>query len=400
MKGKIQLSTLCYILGIFWIYKFECLLYVSKLFSAFYFGLSLIQLFIAAYLLQINKYKINRYDKLIIVFCGLMVATNVINKTSYTHCLKEVIRILLMCSTAKIGIISDEGKFFKWAYKISITCTLLNTISAIIFPHSMYVDATGAATVFLLGGDNSTIRLYILSIMFGVLYNFFHKKKYIIPLFAILNLTLFAFLRDIATAKLMIVAIIAFLVLLEVKDIRLLTPTFAILFNALIFFTVVIMQSISNFYIIIFQALGRNATLTSRTILWNISLKWILDRPLFGYGYLDDDSFNLMVKERTTTGLYNTGNPHNTYLTLLMAGGVVLFAFFVLILVKTSKMSKDCPILITNVLSGFLATMMLHAQVEGRDLAYILLICCVIYYVSKNKEGLPIISKKKLKLFG
>lgn len=268
-----------------------------------------------------------------------------------------------------------------------------------IFPNSMYVDAMGAASVFLLGGDNATIRLYILSIMFGVLYNFYHRKKYKIPVFAIFNLILFAFLRDIATAKLMAVIIVAFLLILEVKDIKFLTPTFSIIFNAFIFFTVVIMQSISNFYVNIFEALGRNATLTYRTTLWSISFKWILERPWFGYGYLDDDSFNFMVKERTTTGLFNTGNPHNTYLTLLLAGGIVLLAFFIFILIRTSRMSRECPILITNVLSGFLTTLMLHAQVEGRDQAFILLICCGIYYVSKIKDELPIINKKRLKLF-
>ena len=113
------------------------------------------------------------------------------------------------------------------------------------------------------------------------------------------------------------------------------------------------MQSISNFYVNIFEALGRNATLTYRTTLWSISFKWILERPWFGYGYPDDDSFNFMVKERTTTGLFNTGNPHNTYLTLLLAGGIVLFTFFIIILIRTSKMSRECPIFITNVLSGF-----------------------------------------------
>ena len=102
-----------------------------------------------------------------------------------------------------------------------------------------------------------------------------------------------------------------------------------------------------------------------------------------------------MVKERTTTGLFNTGNPHNTYLTLLLAGGIVLLAFFIFILIRTSRMSRECPILITNVLSGFLTTLMLHAQVEGRDQAFILL----IYYVSKIKDELPIINKKRLKLF-
>lgn len=42
-------------LGIFWIYKFECLLYVDRLFAVFYLGLSLLQLFIAIYLLQRNE---------------------------------------------------------------------------------------------------------------------------------------------------------------------------------------------------------------------------------------------------------------------------------------------------------------------------------------------------------
>ena len=69
------------------------------------------------------------------------------------------------------------------------------------------------------------------------------------------------------------------------------------------------------------QFVGRDATLTGRTILWQITWQSILERPLLGYGYgaywlsrFGDQSYLGWVP----------WHAHNGYLDMQLGGGIIL----------------------------------------------------------------------------
>lgn len=393
VKKKLKASTLCYVIGLLWLYKPEVLTYYHKLFSLSFIAVSLLQLGLAALLLVPKKSKVNLFDGAIIVFCLMLLATTLLHAVPYSECIKEIIRILLIWSTVKIGTSYNLHHFIKTGYQISLLFTLANSLTVLLFPQAMFKDVTGVATVFLLGGDNTSVRLYILCTMFGILYAYYQNNRFDVPWLSLLNMAFFTIARDIATGKIMVVLIFAAVIFLKMKEADWMNPLSALVANGIFFCSFVLMQSVSSIYDAVFLLLGRNSTLTQRTTLWKIALKWISKQPIQGYGYLDADTFNHMVKTFTRTGLHNTGNPHNTYLTILLAGGIPLLIVFILMLFATYQESTNAKKHIRSVLSCFLFIMMFHAQVEGKDTAFIIMVCCMITCLSRAKtQNHPLIT--------
>ncbi len=83
---------------------------------------------------------------------------------------------------------------------------------------------------------------------------------------------------------------------------------------------------------VIFTSLGRDATLTGRTDIWDAALEQVAKRPLLGYGY---KSFWLGLQgHESQEVVYRTSwkvpNSHNGYLDLLLDLGVLGLGSFVL----------------------------------------------------------------------
>jgi exopolysaccharide production protein ExoQ len=90
---------------------------------------------------------------------------------------------------------------------------------------------------------------------------------------------------------------------------------------------------------ILFGAVGKDATLTGRTELWQIILNMIGNRPLFGYGYgafwVDTDN----VTNVWFMAGWEAPNAHNGVLDLCLNAGLIGLIFFVLSLLKTLRNS-------------------------------------------------------------
>ena len=380
MITRITLSKICVWLGLFFLFRPSVLIYYNPNFQWVFFGIAGVQIICACYLARKRRCGISKIEKWVIAFYGFILLNNLIHNTSIVHCLKEVISIATLVYSLKIGSKYNNVNFFKAAYKISLFFTTINTISAILFPESLAVDYMGAASIYILGGDNGSIRLYLFAILFRVLMQGDHKEKNF-PVFEIINIWIFSMIRDIATGV-VVSASITFLLLCvyNKKVFKKFSPYLAILINAIFVSVFVVMQATFNVFAGLLAILGRNATLTSRTFLWSMTVDWIKDRPLFGYGFLDDNSFNSLVQTRTSSGLFNTGNPHNTYLTILLSGGIILLCIFIIILIRISRNCNKFDVFYYNIFAVFLFTFMFHAQVEGRDFTNIIFVSLLFYY--------------------
>jgi O-antigen ligase len=136
-----------------------------------------------------------------------------------------------------------------------------------------------------------------------------------------------------ATALLILGALLLFVPLCYVfrlKDTQALPLTIGLLLlGLLVSFTVV------GYWDVILAALGRDANLTGRTVLWQALLDRIGERPWFGYGY---QSFWALRDVESLDVDYIAGkNPHahNGYIELLLDLGLVGFVPFVLSLLMS-----------------------------------------------------------------
>ena len=147
-----------------------------------------------------------------------------------------------------------------------------------------------------------------------------------------------------------------------------------------LFVILVLISNIDIFSYFIINVLNRDLTLTDRTVIWKITIEKIIQKPLFGNGYVYGKDFQRMLP-------YIIGvNAHNTYLMIMFIGGFVLFSVLIIIFIITIKKydNRDHKKLMF-ILPLMLFVMMTRAQVEGGDINYIIFLVYMIYNY-KNLE--------------
>ena len=229
--------------------------------------------------------------------------------------------------------------------------TFLNTISSIlVYPNALFYDQSDLLSpLFFIGGDNTSIRIYILCILFNFLNYNFLQTNFKIIITNLANMLLFCLVRDLGTGKvcwLIIVFGIIYLMLKKTKIPR--NIIYIILIVQIVLFVIlVLISNIDIFSYFIINVLNRDLTLTDRTVIWKITIEKIIQKPLFGNGYVYGKDFQRMLP-------YIIGvNAHNTYLMIMFP--LMLFV------------------------------MMTRAQVEGGDINYIIFLVYMIYNY-KNLE--------------
>ncbi|MCR0263458.1 O-antigen ligase family protein, partial [[Clostridium] innocuum] len=134
----------------------------------------------------------------------------------------------------------------------------------------------------------------------------------------------------------------------------------------------VLESNIKIFSYIIITLLNRDLTLTTRTIIWEVTLNKIKEKPLIGNGYVSGQQFEAMLPH--IIGV----NAHNTFLMVVFTGGILLLIVFIWLYIIAQKKYED-HYLIMHIIPIVLMVMMLRAQVEGGDIIYIIYICHLIY---------------------
>ncbi len=331
----------------------------------------------------VNKKMATKTDFLVLAFTLVEWVSTIANNGSIPDLLIETETILLLHITCKISFEMDWHKYIQYARNYLLILTLINTVSAVIcYPKALfYYDAFSPA--FLLGGDNTSTRLYIItSMLCGVDIQeeqLRSGKKYLM-LISIINFLIFSVIRDIGNGKVCsAVLLLAYVLFVLLKMKMPPRPIFAVLvFNYTLFVLLVIANKVNLFSFIIIKLLKRNLTLTTRTTIWQITMGKILEKPLLGNGYVSGKTFESFLP--SIIGV----NAHNTLLMVCFIGGVVLSAVFLLLMLEVAKkydratgVSGMWPIPV-----AFLA-MFLRSQIEGGDASYLIFMVVFIDGISR-----------------
>lgn len=248
--------------------------------------------------------------------------------------------------------------------------TVSNTISAIFFPDALYANANGRYVCFLLGEDNASINVYLLCI--GVCMVRAYMKKVRVDLYivvSIASLTIFSFIRETQGGIVCSIALIFAYILYLYKNYRL-KASFVLCSMLAVFIFLVIFQGVLNFDYYVQMYFQRDATLSGRTLIWSKALEMIREKPILGYGnYYSSTLADVIYQSRISTSI----TAHNTYLTNLLAGGILLLIPFVMeLIVVARQVDEQNSTLMTGVSIALLISL-LHGQIEGSDSVYILI---------------------------
>lgn len=371
--SEIKLSDLCIYVGLLYVFRLGSISYLIPKFGIVYYGLATIQLMLALFVYARGDVRLNKTHFGIAGYCATLLFSTYVNGASMQISLNEVFCLLPLLVTVDMLFYRREVAIVRRAARFSIAMVSLNTLTALAFPNAMFRDVTGAPTIFLLGADNSLIPIYMVSSVLEMYKRELEGFDCCIPVISLANLLLFSILRDIASGKLVGVLLILLLFLAFFGKSFHFSFSLAVGINIAFFAIFVYGQSTISGIAGVFELLGRNSTFTERSFLWIFGFRLFAMSPLLGLGSYSAVSFNNLVRALTITGLFNTGNPHNSYLSILISGGLVAFSFAAFTVFQARTKPSD------SFMNIFLFAFLLHAQVEGRDIVYIFFIVIAIY---------------------
>jgi O-antigen ligase len=99
----------------------------------------------------------------------------------------------------------------------------------------------------------------------------------------------------------------------------------------------ILMYVAYNLYSFIFYLVGRDATLTNRTVIWELLAPLVNDKIVLGYGY--GAFWNSYGADEFIAQWGYIGNAHNGYIEMLLHGGLpMLFLFVVMVYIAFKKL--------------------------------------------------------------
>ena len=328
------------------------------------------------------KKKPNIVDVLVALFYIWLLLTTVIHKGAIPDYGKEVLLFSSLYLTMRYGVEKNPVTFFGCVSALLLFYTLVNTATAIVsYPGSLFRDNQNP--IFFLGGDNSSVSLYLACICFCAISKYQRSGKLSLRLIPLVNLLIFSVVRDLGGGKVVFgltLLGLAFLALAKRPPKK--TALLILGINVALFLCLVIFNRIDFLQDIIVNVLNRDTTLTDRTVIWGITIDKIIASPLTGYGMIDGLVFQSMLP-------YIIGiNAHNTYLMMLFDGGVALFGVFaaLLVVVASSFDSRAHPTFAYVFAVGLFAQM-IRAQIEGWDVQWIFIYLSLMFLLPKIESS-------------
>lgn len=205
---------------------------------------------------------------------------------------------------------------------------IVNFITILLFPEGMYSTELQWENYFL-GFRNLFILYFIPCMTFEIIWaKFIGKWRRAIIIFTVCLIS--AILSASATCLL----ITSFYIILFITGIYnyKIFNILSVMFSYITAFFAVVVFRIQNLLEPLFSALGRNVTMTGRTLIWDYTIQKIIQNPLTGYG---KQSAEYRIAQ--IPNVYAASHAHNFLLEHLYCGGFIQFILLVIWLVFLCK---------------------------------------------------------------
>lgn len=238
-------------------------------------------------------------------------------------------------------------KYISATLKLLILLLIIDLVSILLFPNGMYENYWNTANWFL-GYKTERVRAVCMPVLlFSSLNDISNKGKlsaftWILAVVAVIDIFLSGATGGLVAT--LVFCIMIFLInfaseisryLYKIFNFKILIATIIIL-NVI----VVILQDLSLFETFITDILGKEMTLTGRTIIWALSWKYALKSPILGHGFIISSEYEKI------TGVLAGTSPHNLFLGVFVYTGIVgIVVFFSMIYFAiscTNKKKFDC----------------------------------------------------------
>lgn len=335
-------------------------------------------------LLNIKRVMIDVPVALTAAFVAISIAATSIGGQFTTLFLQTLLSEAVLCLVVQIALHRDSILFIKLSFCVIglyVAANLVFILANIsMHPNGFYrsLDPNAMAGVWLLGHKNQLRNWIIPVVALSYLWDISSGKTVttrtmVTTMAGILS----AYFSDSATTfiVLLVIGILLFAaMLLKRYRIAMLNPVNGSLFAGALFFVCVFMRKIPLLGSFIEEQLGRDASFTGRTGIWDRALSGIVENP-FGLGY-----FTTAKSILATDGGYMVNHAHNAYLDTALKYGVIgLAAFLGLVFYAVRALLKQSSARVRTALSACLIAFLIcgiFGELFSSGFALVLYLCC------------------------
>ena len=345
----------------------------------------------ALFMVDIKKHLKKPFNILLIVLLAELLLSTLISKyASLYYYISTVVPILGICFLTGEIALHNPYTGLKSMYIYFSACVLINTATIFLFPNAMYANNRGIWVCWFLGEDNSGYIYYIVASTVAMIYTQCISKKATVLSFLVRGASfVFTFYRDIGTGKACQIIWAVLVLGYQFEWIRrFLKARYVLYVIAGGFVALVLLRS--SIIAPIASALGRNVTITGRTLLWDRALIRIKEKPLLGFGLCTGEKYNELMNTMVLSA-------HNWLLMLMFYGGivaVVLFSLTVICACRDAKPARSSLFYRCMVIG--LIVLAVRFLVEAGAMHIMFMMLAMIAYSNEFTQGLKNVQVKKL----
>lgn len=202
-----------------------------------------------------------------------------------------------------------------------------NLVFFLIFPEGYisYDTSSGTGLRYFLGNYNQFGSVLIPAVVINVIYSLVKFKRIRISTILLITTVCFTLIYFwSATSLAGIFLIIIYLIFIHRGIFRYLVNNKTVIITIVgLFVAIVVLNNLQMFSFVIENILGKDLTLSSRTIIWDRVKDMISVSPYFGHGYLEGGRY-IYFNEVTQR------DAHNTALQIILQSGYLGFLTFIL----------------------------------------------------------------------
>lgn len=315
-------------------------------------------------LIRFKDYKPSGFFLFIVVEKFILLLASILNPEA-----NKIIQVLLDNILLVIPFIAGlDYMFQKKPVKLISVLLLINEIhlygnlmSMVLYPDGLYNVVIGnTRKYYLLGQQNYTIIYIMLGLVTSLLYSqYVTKKRFSLRTIMLIVTCIYMEISFKSAAGLVGLLIFTGIFLLtEFKHLNI-NLRWGLVSSAVIFLIFVVFQRQEMFAGILVNILHRDITASTRTTIWAKAMLYIERRPILGYGVEASDIAILRFGYVT---------PHNRWLYMMYRGGIMLLFAFVVMVIKSSQKLSALKFERASVyLTGALFALMLQMQFESYD---------------------------------
>ena len=276
----------------------------------------------------------------------------------------------------KLLLLYDKRGTIDALFFVFLLLIIWDLLIILVYPNGIYGANTLYESQFLFGNKNNH-TIHILIFLFVSYWKASYTDRYrktLLILSCGLSLVVVFLLSSSTTIVSIVIAIVG--VLWQSFLVRKIEIKAKIVLISGIVLNFLIILGKATFLSPFVEAFGKTMTFTNRSVIWDQTIPYIIQKPILGWGHVDTN---------TVYGMFGYINTHNQFLDTCFYGGVIAFSvlIFILILLAQNIDKMVSPLEISTLSLVFFALLvkMLFEQIASSHIAWFFMLLLYEYSI-------------------